>query len=208
MTQYDLYKEGLTDYGQAISIWGKDNIAARIKCSYAEMYLADGTKVFSMQRSADVNNKGSFLFVVTGMKTIDHPEGRRPQTMVEVELTRSGYEYLCNHIERFNDYTDGNYAKIVPYLFIETPTTWQRSYRGIKFYIPEVALRYFYEGSYTTADYFNETQPDVISHYETDEHNRIINEEIERQQQEIAKKKKQITLLALVAGAVSLMTFN
>ena len=208
ITKDDIAENGTTDPEYAIKVFGAGKVGALLRCTYCELYLADGTKVFSMQRSAFVNNKGSFLFLITGTKYIDHPEGRRPQTMVEVELTRAGYEYLTSYIERFNDYTDGSYAKIVPYLFIETPTDWQRSYKPIKFYIPMVALRYYPDSNSTTADYFNEIQPDIISHYETDEHNRIINEEIERQQQEIAKKKKQILLLTVAAGAISLLALN
>ena len=31
------YKDGVADYGTAKTYWGKDNVAARIKCIYAEM---------------------------------------------------------------------------------------------------------------------------------------------------------------------------
>lgn len=193
MNQYDLLKEGTTSFSEALNVWGAGNIVAGVKCSYAELYLADGTKIFSLQKSASVNTGHRLLI----------PTGNRVGNKIEVKLTRECYNFLTKIITLHNEYTDGKYAKIVPFLYIEATNGYQKSYRDIAFYVNPDTLRYFGKANAT-----NSEQGTVISQYEVDEHNREIQEEIDRQEAEIAKKKKQITLLALVAGAISLMTFN
>lgn len=193
MNQYDLLKEGTTSFSEALNVWGAGNIVAGVKCTYAELYLANGVKIFSLQKSASVNTGHRLLI----------PTGQRLGNWIEVKLTKEAYNYLTGIITFHNDYTDGKYAAIVPYLYIEAPDGYQKSYKDISFYVDPDTLRYFGKASAT-----NDTQTDIVSNYEVDEHNREIQEEIDRQEAEIAKKKKQILLLTVAAGAISLFALN
>ena len=193
MNQYDLLKEGTTDYNQALSVWGKGNIIAGVKCSYAELYTADGTKIFSLQKSASVNT-GHKLLIPTG-RTLGH--------LIEVKLTKECYKYLTDIMKIHNNYTDGKYASIIPYLYIDSPDGWQKSYKAVSFYVSPSALRYFGKQNAT-----NDEQGTIISNYEVDEHNQQVQDEINKKREELERKKKQVLLLGLAAGAVSLFALN
>ena len=198
ITKEEFATNGTTDPEYAIKLFGAGKVGARIKCSYAELYLADGRKVYSLQKSADINNAKNFLLLVTGYKG---------KGVVELSLTKLGYDYLCKQIAT-NKKTDGVYSELWPYLFIDTPDGgYQKSYRPIKLYAYGSALRYFPSDS-ALAPSLNDEQGTIISNYEVDEHNQQIQDEINKKREELERKKKQVILLGLAAGAVSLFAFN
>lgn len=196
---------------------GIDKIAARVKCTYAELYLADGTKIFSMQgKSLQANIGDDYPFLVSGLKMIK-PDNRREQELVEVQLTKAAYNYLCSCIENAIKYFGGigeNYAKIVNYLFIRNINgNLERSYRPVNFYIPAVALRYYNLSLVSDGENIpggSTEQDTIISNYEKwqEEQNKWQEEQDRLKQEQDALRAKRNKLLLLLSGVALLFKFS
>ena len=127
-------------------------IEVGIKCTYCEMYALDGQKVYSFNKGDKANSGQTapgaanrmFLFVLTGIShKIVQPFGRRPQMMYEVMLTKNGFNYLCDKIER-SKFPEG-YTTLVPLLFKQTANGWVRNPRDVRFYVPISSVIFFSE---------------------------------------------------------------
>lgn len=107
------------------------------KCTYVELYLSDGTKLFSIQSKKFADP----IMITDGTTAQIDTINRGSSELVAGTLTEEAYVHICKNIEKAKRIA--KYADIVKLLFFKNRQgLLQRLYKNVKVYALESAMEY------------------------------------------------------------------